>query len=206
MRLVRTFAIIILMGVAPAGSLFGSANAATLSFDLDVLNFGQVEKFTTSATLSIGLSVSGILSPTGSTVDQILDLLGPLLPFPDPAFAFQLDGCPSVGGQLAGDFQCTVDVTFSPSAVGFTSDVVKFGVQITRTDCDLFSAPAPAETCAGDILDTSLASVTVTAEGAFTVIGEGVITIIPLPAALPLYGTGLAVMGFIGWRKRKAAA
>ena len=31
--------------------------------------------------------------------------------------------------------------------------------------------------------------------------------VIPLPAALPLYGTGLAVMGLIGWRrKRKAAA
>ncbi len=35
-------------------------------------------------------------------------------------------------------------------------------------------------------------------------IGVGVV---PLPAALPLYGTGLAIMGFIGWRrKRKAAA
>ncbi len=31
------------------------------------------------------------------------------------------------------------------------------------------------------------------------------ITAIPLPAALPLYGAGLAVIGFIGWRhKRKA--
>jgi hypothetical protein len=29
---------------------------------------------------------------------------------------------------------------------------------------------------------------------------------VPLPAALPLYGAGLAVMGLIGWRKRKAAA
>ena len=29
---------------------------------------------------------------------------------------------------------------------------------------------------------------------------------IPLPAALPLMGTGLAVLGFLGWRRRKAAA
>ena len=29
---------------------------------------------------------------------------------------------------------------------------------------------------------------------------------IPLPAALPLYGAGLAVMGFIGWRRRRKAA
>jgi len=32
------------------------------------------------------------------------------------------------------------------------------------------------------------------------------ITAIPLPAALPLYGTGLALIGFIGWRKRRKAA
>jgi len=31
------------------------------------------------------------------------------------------------------------------------------------------------------------------------------VTAIPLPAAFPLYGTGLAVMGFIGWRKRRKA-
>jgi hypothetical protein len=29
---------------------------------------------------------------------------------------------------------------------------------------------------------------------------------VPLPAALPLYGAGLAVMGFVGWRKRRKMA
>jgi len=33
----------------------------------------------------------------------------------------------------------------------------------------------------------------------------GSLAVVPLPAALPLYGTGLALMGFIGWRRRKAA-
>ncbi len=31
------------------------------------------------------------------------------------------------------------------------------------------------------------------------------VSAIPLPAALPLYGAGIAVLGFIGWRKRKSA-
>jgi len=31
------------------------------------------------------------------------------------------------------------------------------------------------------------------------------VTAIPLPAAFPLYGTGLAVMGLLGWRKRRKA-
>ena len=29
---------------------------------------------------------------------------------------------------------------------------------------------------------------------------------VPLPAALPLFGTGLAVMGFIGWRRKRRMA
>lgn len=33
-----------------------------------------------------------------------------------------------------------------------------------------------------------------------------VVTAVPLPAALPLYGAGIAVLGFIGWRKRSKAA
>jgi len=32
------------------------------------------------------------------------------------------------------------------------------------------------------------------------------ISVVPLPAALPLYGAGIALLGFIGWRKRKAEA
>jgi len=32
------------------------------------------------------------------------------------------------------------------------------------------------------------------------------VSAVPLPAALPLYGAGLAVMGFVGWRKRRKAA
>jgi len=30
------------------------------------------------------------------------------------------------------------------------------------------------------------------------------VSVVPLPAALPLYGAGLAVMGFIGWRRKKS--
>jgi len=32
------------------------------------------------------------------------------------------------------------------------------------------------------------------------------VSAVPVPAALPLFGTGLFVMGFVGWRRRKAAA
>ena len=29
---------------------------------------------------------------------------------------------------------------------------------------------------------------------------------VPIPAALPLFASGLAVLGFAGWRRKKAAA
>jgi len=29
------------------------------------------------------------------------------------------------------------------------------------------------------------------------------VSVVPLPAALPLYGAGMAVLGFIGWRRKK---
>ncbi len=32
------------------------------------------------------------------------------------------------------------------------------------------------------------------------------VSAVPIPAALPLFGTGLALMGFIGWRRRQKAA
>ncbi len=32
------------------------------------------------------------------------------------------------------------------------------------------------------------------------------VSAVPLPAALPLYGAGVALMGFLGWRRRKNAA
>lgn len=32
------------------------------------------------------------------------------------------------------------------------------------------------------------------------------ISAVPVPAALPLFGTGLAIMGFMGWRRKRKAA
>jgi len=30
--------------------------------------------------------------------------------------------------------------------------------------------------------------------------------VVPLPAALPLYGSGLAIIGFIGWRRKRKSS
>lgn len=41
---------------------------------------------------------------------------------------------------------------------------------------------------------------------AYTLNIETQISAVPLPAAFPLYGAGLAVLGFLGWRKKRQAA
>ncbi len=32
------------------------------------------------------------------------------------------------------------------------------------------------------------------------------VSVVPLPAALPLYGAGIALLGFLGWRRKRASA
>jgi hypothetical protein len=39
--------------------------------------------------------------------------------------------------------------------------------------------------------------------GDFSPVYDFEVAAVPIPAALPLYGSGLALMGFIGWRKRR---
>lgn len=41
---------------------------------------------------------------------------------------------------------------------------------------------------------------------AFGLTLETRISAVPLPAALPLYGAGIAVLGFMGWRRKKASS
>ena len=64
---------------------------------------------------------------------------------------------------------------------------LSFGVEIIGRDNIL--APAQVASRSGTIAIASIHSVPV----------------VPLPAALPLFGTGLALLGFMGWRKRRAA-
>lgn len=49
--------------------------------------------------------------------------------------------------------------------------------------------------------------------GCLTVVDTGdifgtsaLVSAVPVPAALPLFGTGLAIMGFLGWRRKSKAA
>ena len=105
------------------------------------------------------------------------------------------NGCNGVAGGT-----CTFQTTFAPGSVGLKlADelyFIDYEVEVTLFDDN------------GDPFQ-SLQSRTV--EFPIHVEGTGIPaslpqSAVPLPAALPLYGTGLAVIGFFGWRRRRKAA
>jgi hypothetical protein len=42
--------------------------------------------------------------------------------------------------------------------------------------------------------------------GWFNNAGQFTVSAVPLPAALPLFGTGLGLLGFVAWRRRRKLA
>jgi hypothetical protein len=109
--------------------------------------------------------------------------------------------------------------TTSPNSTGFGKNVVGSGSDGTNY-WSLFNIEGESALTSDYVTysslidmmnDTNRVSTTSPNSTGFgkNVVGSGAITVsvVPLPAALPLYGAGLAFMGFIGWRRsRKAAA
>lgn len=105
----------------------------------------------------------------------------------DPAF-----GAPINISVQTGGFSTVFTSTATPGTNNwetFTYDFVGSGGSTVIKLVGILNSATPAPTYRG------LDNVSVTA-----------INPVPLPAALPLFGTGLALMGFAGWRRRRAAS
>jgi len=94
------------------------------------------------------------------------------------------------------------DVALSGDGVSFTSigtfTTLVNGIDINGAFAGVFSFIRVTNTSTVNSADLDAAEGFNVASG---------VSVVPLPAALPLFGTGLALMGFIGWRrKRKIAA
>jgi hypothetical protein len=118
---------------------------------------------------------------------------------------------------LSFDYRRSADVGNSDEAllVSWSLDGTTFSTLLsiavpttsaTFTSVLLFALPAAA----ANIADLSIRFEFASAEGNDFLLIDNVVlegTAVPLPAALPLYGTGLGLMGLFGWwRKRRAAA
>jgi hypothetical protein len=155
----------------------GTANANTVTFDATG----------TFDSASSGINLSGTL-----TVDVTTGLI------PSGGVNLQVTGfnpfnilvsSPSVAQPLQAESSDHIDylyLSFSPSLIGYNGGPIQSGstVEVDTSHCDSCDRH-------------TLFSGSFTPELATT----------PLPAALPLFATGLGALGLLGWRrKRKAAA
>lgn len=85
------------------------------------------------------------------------------------------------------------DLTLTNSSNGGSSSTITLLTNISSGTSLLFSGTAGAHILSLEALGNP-------------VLYDIRISAVPLPAALPLMGAGMALMGFIGWRRKKAAS
>ena len=161
----------------------------TVSCFADSISFSNSSPFTTTVGTPIDITITAVADPTNLlgvasfvwTLDQS-SIAAPFAP---------LNSIPFLGDttcNLSTDFSCQLFLTFNSAVAGtFTfSPTFQFDY-----DTNFF----------GTLLHTTIGPVT----DEITVNVSSGTT--PLPAALPLFATGLGGLGLLGWRrKRKAQA
>jgi hypothetical protein len=111
---------------------------------------------------------------------------------------------PTTVGFLSGSISATAtDLIFD-----FSQQAATFGVYTTTADFWCLASSTSGCFVAGEVIGYLTGNFeeaqSVTRSGEFAFASAAVV---PIPAALPLFGTGLAIAGLAGWRrKRKAAA
>lgn len=152
----------------------GSAQAATLSVNQPFnLNFGNVAVGETSAPINIVFTTT--LGPDDIFPAPLeLSIFGPSA----PNFSFTNNGCFAP--------VCNIDLSFSPLAVGSTPLAVFLFVATFANSIGVVDTINPAQ-------------------AAFFLSGTGVeaVSQVPLPAALPLFATGLGLLGLFARRRKQ---
>lgn len=107
-----------------------------------------------------------------------------------------------------------VDIPFTDGSLILSASlfaIAKCGGQFEAGTCtaetDFFGS---ANLMAAVVLDgngVELPNISISSASGFDyAAGFASVSAVPVPAALPLFGTGLAIMGFVGWRRKRNAA
>lgn len=211
----------LMLGVAAVSCVcVTAANAATVQFDdrtlFDAASASlQTETFASYAT-NVDLSSSTVLDVGDFTI------LGPATGIAridaDGFGITPVNGTAYVQGVgIAGEF---MSFTFDTAITAFGVDLFAINNDQERTQVEIDSVVYLLPVVTGDLASFfGITSTTAFTTVTFNVLTQGLgedagfdnisygTAVVPLPAALPLYGTGLAIAGLIGWRRaRKAAA
>ncbi len=201
-----------LLGLIVCAALLGMSQAEATVFDVSfsfpennvTLNGSITTDGTTGTALGSsnitawGLTVDSSLLPNGVTLtgaNSILTLTGSDLTATSSALSFNFAGTDSGVLKFAssggvGELQALPNGNVVYEAGGYSCD--GYGGPLDFCAVDF---AAPFEALGADAEETGT-----------VVIGTAVSTT-PLPAALPLFGAGLGVIGLLGWRrKRKSVA
>lgn len=176
----------VLLGASDAQAMIYNWNVSGTFFDLETIDSGSV-----SGTFQFDSSDSSFseieLDLTGNTRFGNVSFSKYLVSSASSSFVeFVVDvptpnGAPVIIIELAPDFFSSVGVNdeFNDDFTGYTIALA----ECTVNDC------VESDEIALDLFGTATS-----------------VAAVPVPAALPLFGTGLAIMGFLGWRRKSKAA
>ena len=141
--------------------------------------------------------------PSDFTVGTNTLTAGPLSTFTDVTFTVDATASPSTS-IIPTTGLVTVSGTGSD---GVTSNNFPFTVSQSTSpvsqDLTLFTAPAVDLTSVSISAIPSVIAGNGTVSSAITFTGVSGLQVIPLPATLPLFASGLGALGLLGWRKKR---
>lgn len=197
------------LGTPGASSLqgtFGIGNAVSglLTYDtaapITILAAGTGSKGQSATALtSFSLTINGLdyTSTGGLTSTQNDAQNGSLSPFRDAVIFKATSGIagPAVGGLSANLLQFSLGTQILTTLANANLPTASLiNALFANNEFDESTNFIGYDNVEDEFARFSILSVNATSVG-----------VVPLPAALPLYGTGLAIMGFIGWRRKQKA-
>ena len=187
MRIFKSFASFILIGISAVALTITSARAAAIfTPSFSIHNYGSVPIGTTSVVtldLALQLEVDQMVDSGSFTSGFIQGFAASEIPFSASAVTTTVTGIDSINFQ----FLLTYIPTGNTTQAGLDFDFFEGGINVF--DCN----PTPC-------VFTQIPQWTVSLQGQ----PAPPLNVIPLPAALPLFLTGLAGLGLMRRRKRQA--
>jgi len=152
-----------------------AASAATVTTDSAAVAFGPQPLGTTSGPFDLTATANN-LDLNASVAAWSVSLSGA-----QPS-AFFFNPLPIAGNCAGGSLTCAISITFSPIILGPNTANLTFQFLEVNAAGSPLAKPSVIVPLSGDGIEATT----------------------PLPAALPLFATGLGALGLFGWRRRKA--